>query len=120
MKYLWTTMHVKDLDASVAFYQDVLELELEGRMQAGPGMELAFLKSQDTETKIELIKDAEFKGQPEGVAVSLGFAVCNLEAKREELAEAGYQPTPVITPNPATKFFFIKDPDGVGIQFLQE
>lgn len=120
MKYLWTTMHVKNLDASVEFYRNVLGLELDWRRPAGPDMEIAFLISQDTETKIELIGEKNFAGQADNVALSLGFAVKGLEAKREELAAAGYSPTPIIKPNPATSFFFIKDPDGIGIQFVEE
>lgn len=120
MKYLWTTMHVKDMDASVKFYQDVVGLEQEWRRPAGTGVEITFLKSQDTNTKVELICEENFAGQAENVALSLGFAVKNLEGKREVLEAAGYHPSPIISPNPMTKFFFIKDPDGIGIQFVEE
>lgn len=120
MKYLWTTMHVKDMDASLKFYQNVLGLEMEWRRPAGPGMEIAFLKAEGTDTKVELICAEDFQGQAEGVELSLGFAVEDVEAKREELAAAGYAPTPIISPNPMTKFFFIKDPDGITIQFVAE
>lgn len=120
MKYLWTTMYVTDMEKSVKFYQEVLGLELERRMQAGPDMELSFFKSQDTGTEVELICRKDFQGQAQGVALSLGFAVGgDLDAKRAELEEAGYNPSQIISPNPATRFFFIKDPDGIDIQLVE-
>ena len=41
MKYLWTTINVKDLDESIAFYSDLLGLKVQSRFPAGPGMEIA-------------------------------------------------------------------------------
>ena len=59
MKYLWTTMHVKNLEESIAFYEEVVGLKLEHRFPAGPGTEIAFMKSEGTETKVELLCRAD-------------------------------------------------------------
>ena len=32
----------------------------------------------------------------------------------------GLKPGPMISPNPHARFFFVKDPNGVDIQFVQE
>jgi Skp family chaperone for outer membrane proteins len=42
----------------------------------------------------------------------------DLEKKREELIADGFVPTPMITPAPNVKFFFVTDPAGVKIQFM--
>ena len=41
-----------------------------------------------------------------------------MEAKREEMIAAGFEVTPMITPMPNVKFFFVKDPAGVNVQFI--
>lgn len=120
MKYVWTTIYVKNLDASIKFYEDVVGLELEGRFPAGPGMEIGFLKSQGTDTKVELIQEDAFKGRKEATGISMGFLTDDIERKREELYGNGYDPTDIIKPNPQTQFFFIEDPDGINVQFVQE
>lgn len=120
MKYVWTTIYVKDLDKSLKFYTDVVGLEVDGRFPAGPGMEIGFLKSQGTDTKIELIQEAVFKGRKEPTAISMGFLTDDIENKREEVKAAGYEPTEIIRPNPHAQFFFVKDPDGIEVQFVQE
>jgi len=66
MKFCWTTIHVKDMDKSLAFYQEIVGLPLVRRAQASPEMELAFLGSG--ETQVELICD----GKPQAVR-STGF-----------------------------------------------
>ncbi|HCX61202.1 MAG TPA: glyoxalase, partial [Clostridiales bacterium] len=58
MKFLWTTIHVKNMEESLAFYQDVVGLKLMNRFNAGPGMEISFLG--EGETKLELICSEKF------------------------------------------------------------
>ena len=36
MQFLWTTVYVKDLDESIAFYSDLAELKVQRRFPAGP------------------------------------------------------------------------------------
>ena len=44
--------------------------------------------------------------------------LADTDAKRNELATAGFEPTPVISPMPGVSFFFVKDPAGVTVQFI--
>ena len=110
MKYLWTTMHVKNLEESIAFYEEVVGLKLEHRFPAGPGTEIAFMKSEGTETKVELLCRADFDGRREDAALSLGFETKDLDGKMAELKAKGYAVSDVISPNPKSRFFFRKGP----------
>ena len=77
---------------------------------------MVFLNNGEGETCIEIIEnDAEFAGNEN---LSVGFLTDDLEKKREELIADGFEPTPVITPAPNVKFFFVTDPAGVKIQFM--
>jgi lactoylglutathione lyase len=116
MKFLWCTIYVKDLDDSLRFYQDIAGLPVTRRFSE-PGAELAFLG--DGDTKLEIIQG---KGEPHsGSGVSIGFLVNNLEEKMDFVREKGI---PVhsgpFAPSPRTRFFFVSDPDGVLVQFVEQ
>lgn len=119
MNYLWTTITVKDLDESLAFYQEIVGLPLNARFQAGPETEIAFLG--DGETKIELIAYKGKDAAPAGKGISLGFSVASLEEKISFLEEKGIGiDGEIISPNPHARFFFIQDPNGLRIQFVEQ
>ncbi len=120
MKYLWTSLFVKDLEKSIDFYEKVTGLKVARRFQGGPGTEIAFMQSEDTETKVELICNGHAPETKDGAGVSLGFLTSEIEARQAEMKAAGYEPTDIVSPQPGTKFFFIKDPDGLAVQFVEE
>lgn len=73
MRFLWCTVYVKSIDASLGFYKDIVGLPVTRRFSE-PGAELAFLG--DGDTKLEIF---EGKGEPHsGNGVSIGFLVDNL------------------------------------------
>ena len=82
--------------------------------------EIAFMKSEGTETKVELLCRADFDGRREDAALSLGFETKDLDGKMAELKAKGYAVSDVISPNPKSRFFFVKDPNGIDIQFVEE
>ena len=117
MKYGWTTISVKDLDASVAFYRDILHLPVTRRFAAGPGMEITFLGEGNTQ--IELIK---YPGEPVAVGkgISLGFVVDSLDEALSLMAQKGIEiESGPFEHNPRIKFFYILDPNKVRIQISQ-
>jgi len=120
MKFLWTTLQVKDVDASVAFYENVLGLQV-ARRQGQKGVhEIAFM-TDGGDVLVELCQTHGLpEGAPVGIGVSMGFAVDDAEAKWAELKEAGYDPSPIVSPAPVISFFFIKDPDGYSVQIAQQ
>jgi len=119
MKFLWTTILVNNMDESLKFYEEIVGLKMTERFQAGPGMEISFLG--EGETKVELIYNEKFKKLDAGNRVTLGFKVESLEEKIDFIKEKGIKIiTGPIEPNPSIKYFIIKDPDGVKIQFAQQ
>lgn len=119
MSYLWTTINVNDLDASLNFYQEIVGLPLNVRFAAGPETEIAFLGCEGT--TVELIFNKEAEAAAIGKGISLGFSVPSLEEKISFLKERGITlESEILSPNPHTRFFFIQDPDGLRIQFVEQ
>lgn len=119
MKFLWTTLLVDNMDESLKFYEDIVGLKLADRFQAGPGMEISFLG--EGETKVELICSEKLKKLDAGNRVTLGFKVESLDEKINFIKEKGIDIiTGPVQPNPVLKYFIIKDPNGVKIQFAEQ
>lgn len=119
MKFVWTTLHVSDMEVSLAFYQELIGLKLNQRNVAMPGMELAFLG--DGDTQVELVCNKNSNEAPSCKGISLGFKVDSLDDTMEMVKKKGiYLPTAIIQPNPHVKFFSINDPDGYAIQFVEQ
>ncbi len=90
MKFLWTTLYVKDLDASIAFYSDLVGLKAKRRFPAGPGREIAFMgDGEDGETVIELLRDENGAPRPYGEGVSMGFQAESVEAMLGKVSSLG-------------------------------
>lgn len=120
MSFLWTTIKVKDLSESVKFYQDIVGLEVQRQFEAGPETEIAFLAAAGDQTAVELI---DYQNQDEiklGADISLGFEVNSLAEKMKFIQEnnISIQSGP-ISPNPNIEFFYILDPNGLRIQFVE-
>lgn len=118
MKFCWCTISVKDMEKSLEFYRDIVGLPVIRRFSPAPGMEICFLG--EGETKVELACGPNYKAAAGAEGVSLGFEVKSVDEmiefiKDKELEVAGgpYQPAPHI------KFFYVKDPDGVSVQFVE-
>ncbi|MBC7960222.1 MAG: VOC family protein [Vallitaleaceae bacterium] len=118
MKFLWTTIMVRDMEASLDFYQGIIGLTTSSRFQAGPEVEIVFLG--EGETKVELICNKQNKDLEFGKDISMGFEVKSLDETLEMIQSKGIkiQGGP-FQPNPHTKFFYVLDPNGVKIQFVE-
>lgn len=118
MKFCWTTILVRDMQKSLEFYQDIAGLEIDHRINAGPGIEIAFLG--DGETKVELIKNESVKEISIGTDISMGFEVDSLDRMMEIITAKGLDiHSGPFQPNPATRFFYVLDPNGWKIQFVE-
>lgn len=118
MTFLWTTLSVSNMEESLKFYQDIVGLQLNMRFSAGPGVEIAFLG--DDGTKVELICNENVKEVNLGTDISMGFAVKSVDEKIAFLEEKGIMiHSGPFAPNPHTRFFFVQDPDGLKIQFVE-
>ena len=118
MKFCWSTINVKDMDQSLVFYQEIVKLPLKRRFTAGPGVEIAFLG--DGDTQIELIANAHIQSVEMGKDISLGFIVDSVDEMMDFVKGKGIG---ILSgphkPNPQTIFFFVLDPNGLRIQFVE-
>ena len=114
----WTTIHVADIEKSLAFYNGLLGLPVAGRMGV-PGHEIVML-GPDEGTKLELISTGEPAPEHPGQGVSMGFTPDNMGELLDKLAAAGVAIPAPMSPNPTLRFYFIQDPDGYTIQLVEQ
>ncbi len=117
MNFVWSTLRVKNFEESLKFYTEILGLKVKRRFQGGPGTEIAFLG--DGGTEIELICNGE-NDINVGSDISWGFEVKSLDETIAMVKEKGINiDEGPIQPNPHVKFIFIKDPNGMRIQLVE-
>lgn len=116
MKTNYLTFMIKDIEKSIAFYQELAGLRILKRFNPGRG-EIAFLGNAEGETMLELIQfdDAE-KVQIKGMVMSFVCAddLSELRTKAESL---GYCPSPLISEGKKPMHFTVPDPDGILVEF---
>lgn len=118
MKFCWCTIRVSNMEESLKFYTEIIGLSINRRFEAGPGMEISFLT--DGEVEIELIYEPNYKVKNSVEGISLGFKVKSVDEMINYVKEKGLVvEKEIIQPNPHTKFFYVKDPNGVSIQFVE-
>lgn len=118
MNFCWSTLYVEDLDESIKFYEDIIGLRVVNRFAAGLDKEIAFLGQG--ETKIELIYDKSKKSIDIGKDISWGFKVDSVNDMMAQLKNKNIDViSDIIMPNANSKFFFIKDPNGMTIQLYE-
>ncbi len=118
MNFCWTTLNVNDLEESLEFYQEIVGLKIARKFAAGPDREIAFLG--DGQTKVELVDDKNREPVNIGEDISLGFEVDSVSEKIDFIKENGIAiHSGPFEPNPNIKFFFIQDPNGLKIQFVE-
>jgi lactoylglutathione lyase len=118
MKFCWTTIIVKDMEASLKFYKEIVGLKENRRYNAGPGVQIVFLG--DGETEIELMTPAQPRELSYGADISLGFEVASVDEMMADLKEKNIAIlSGPFSPNPHVKFFYVQDPNGLKIQFVE-
>lgn len=118
MKFCWCTIRVRNMEQSLRFYQEIAALSLNKRYISESGKEISFLG--DGETKIELICDSNFKAFSECESISFGFEVESIDEKIRSIKEKGLEVYKgPIQPNKNMRYFYVKDPDGNKVQFVE-
>lgn len=119
MNFCWCTITVNgDIEESIRFYTKIIKLEIKSRFSPRPDMDIVFLKDNNG-VEIELIKYADKPVLSEKEGISLGFTVDSLE---DTLRLINDNEIPLLEGpfnTPKVKYFFIKDPNGVTIQFVE-
>ncbi|MGF1756485.1 VOC family protein [Photobacterium sagamiensis] len=123
-KIIHTMIRVVDLDKSLKFYKEALELDIAERLDFD-GFSLVYLRNEENDMELELTWN---EGTEEAYSHGSGYghiavAVDELEAEHQKLADLGYEPADVKEffreGQLLAKFFFVLDPDGYKIEFLQ-
>ena len=129
---------VTDLGRSVAFYRDVvgLQVQVEGfrtggewfdRLTENSGAVIHGAMLRDGDFCLQLLH-YEQGGEPEAVTghnrvgnLHVSINVSDVHALRDEiLADGAHDPTPIVDlPVPGARSFYIRDPDGVPVEFMQ-
>lgn len=117
MKFCWSTLHVRDMEKSLKFYEEIVGLKVVRRFNAGQDLEIAFLG--EGETKVELICNKNQKEIEIGKDISWGFTVKSVDEMMRFVKNKGLEIEGPFSPNPNTKFFYVKDPNGLKIQFVE-
>ena len=115
MKFLHVTIQTEKFDEEIKFYEEFCGLAIE-RDYREKGSDLVFLSNAAGETCVEIIRKAEAAdaGNPD---LSIGFKTDDVNAQYILMREKGFDAGPMIEV-PGAKFFFVKDPAGVRVQFM--
>jgi lactoylglutathione lyase len=123
-KLIHTMIRVLDLDKSLAFYRDVLELKPSHTLDF-PDFALVYLRNEQSDAEIELTYN---KGRTEAYTHGTGYGhvavvVDDLDAKHASVTALGHSPQPIKEfkrgDELLARFFFVTDPDGYKIEVLQ-
>ena len=124
-KFKYTGIRVKDLDASIAFYTNVLGMKVLGRdrFEATKGT-VADLVSEEGGFVLEL--NHYEKGSPYATNYAVGEGLDHLAFKVEDLdkalAEAKKAGHPVVLDmkSGTSRWAYIEDPNGIWIELLEQ
>jgi lactoylglutathione lyase len=123
-KVIHTMIRVLDLDKSMQFYADVLDLKESHRLDF-PDFALVYLRNDKNDMELELTLN---KGRTEPYSHGTGYGhiaavVPDAAAARAALLAKGYEPAEVKEfkrgDELLARFFFIQDPDGYKIEMLE-
>ena len=112
------TIRTSKLEGSIDFYEKVAGLRIVRDLRK-VGSQIVFLANADGDTRIELIEVPAGRGCC-GSGISIGFHTDDAAGFREKLLKEGFQASEIVSPNPSVRFFFVPDPNGVQIQFVEQ
>lgn len=114
----WVTIHVKDMETSRKFYEDILGLKVLRSFSPGPGRQITFL-GMDGGSQIELICEEGARECAAGQAVSVGILAEDFENIYQKSEEKGIPRTERKVLGKNTECFFLTDPNGVRLQIIR-
>ncbi len=123
-KMIHTMIRVRDLDRSLQFYRDALELEIKDQY-VFDGFSLTYLANEETGFELELTHNHD---QSEAYTHGSGYghlavSVDDIEQTHKRIKSLGIEAGDIKAFDHQQKhlatFFFVTDPDGYKIEFLQ-
>ncbi|WP_070962986.1 VOC family protein [Vibrio sonorensis] len=123
-KMIHSMIRVLDLETSIDFYRKALEVEV-ANQYVFEGFSLTYLANEKTGFELELTHNhGQTEAYDHGNAYGhLAVSVEDIENARARLISLGIQGTEIKTFHhqdvPLATFFFITDPDGYKIEFIQ-
>ena len=123
-KAIHSMIRVFDLDKSIAFYQQALELEISDRYNFD-GFSLTYLRNAENDFELELTHNHD-QQQPYTHGSGYGhLAVCvdDVSKTHQSLVVSKMNPTDIKEffreDTLMARFFFVVDPDGYKIEFIE-
>ncbi|EHH1051406.1 lactoylglutathione lyase [Vibrio parahaemolyticus] len=125
-KMIHTMIRVRDLDRSLQFYRDALELEIKDQY-VFDGFSLTYLANEETGFELELTHNHDHD-QSEPYTHGSGYghlavSVDDIEQAHKRIKSLGIEAGDIKAFDHQQKhlatFFFVTDPDGYKIEFLQ-
>lgn len=122
-KIIHSMVRVGDLDKSLKFYKEALDLDVAEQLDF-EGFSLVYLRNEENDMELELTWNQGTESYSHGSGYGhIAVAVDELEAEHQKLAALGYEPAEIKEffrdGQLLAKFFFVQDPDGYKIEFLQ-
>lgn len=124
MKFLHTMVRVKDIEKSLAFYTDVLNMKLDHKKRLEDCW-LYFLTDEENTCQIELTYNDETPDGGYELGSGFGhfaFSVDSLDEFTEKINKLGYSYLypPFDLNGKGSKIAFINDPDGYEIELIEK
>jgi lactoylglutathione lyase len=123
-KAIHVMVRVRDLDASLKFYERAFGMKLADRYDFD-GFTLAYLRNPENDFEIELTWN-HGRAEPYELGSGYGhvaFTVADLDEEHKRLNDLGIGPMPIKEFHRdgglMARFFFVQDPDGYKIEVLQ-
>lgn len=108
------TLHVKDMDKAMEFYNKLLGIPVVRTIPTQDGKSIVFL-GVDGHPNLELIpssSDVRYDG------FSIGFHVDNLEEAKTRLSNSGHPVKKEFSPSPNTVLCFLDGPNGEEVELI--
>ena len=124
MKFLHSMIRVKDIQKSLDFYTNLLNMKLDKKKNLDD-CELYFLTDEEGVAQIELTYNNETPENGYEIGTGFGhfaFSVKSLDDFTEKMNKLGYEYLyePFDLNGKGTKIAFVKDPDGYEIELIEK